>query len=531
MFCKRNAEAQACTNDSVFSLFRVLCAILLAVTIITLLILKEDNYTQPWMFAIAIVITFAFSLFQMRSQKQLSKCFIFSLSVVLSLFQMLIVKSYLFETSWDVWTVLRAAEAEAYHTEWIPWFDEYFSTYPNNCLLTAFYSFLFRWIPTNQPIFLIACVNCSLSGLTSYFLYRTVCLVKDEISGLTVWILYWLILGLSPWISITYSDPLVLIFPIVCLYIFFLDEQEARKQQTAFSAHLHALRIFLTFFIAGIGYRIKPQTLIPAIAIFICFTFKNLLAHRLRREILDCLAAILGGGLSILICKHISNLQMMTLNAEAALQPTHWMMMGLNPFNKGRYWENDVLFSKSFLTSAERWNGNIEVIRERLSDFGFWGYAQFLGKKLEICMGDGTFYWAKNADSFFNVVFPYSGHLGSFTRAFYYTDGKFYQIFHNVSNVLWAFLISSSFVGLCFGIGNRKNQTYTVVYLSILGLIMFELIFEVFPRHLYSFAPVFIIAAEQGISGVTCCVRKYRKQKGKVCVNEATNFMDRDSLL
>lgn len=206
-------------------------------------------------------------------------------------------------------------------------------------------------------------------------------------------------------------------------------------------------------------------------------------------------------------------------------------MMGLNPFNEGRYWENDVLFSKSFLTSAERWNGNVEVIKERLSDYGIWGYIQFLWKKLEICMGDGTFYWGKNAASFFNVVFPYSGHLGSFTRAFYYIDGKLYQIFHDISNVLWVFLISSSFAGLCFGIGNRKNQTYTVVYLSILGLIMFELIFEVFPRHLYSFVPVFIIVAEQGISGVTCCVRKYRKQKGKVCVNEATNFMDRDSLL
>ena len=295
MSCKTNADAQDYANDSVFRLFRVLCAILLAITIITLLISKEENYTHPWMFAIAIVIIVSFSLFQMGFQRQLSKRCIFAVSVVFSLLQMIIVKSYLFETSWDVWTVLRAAEAEAYHTEWIPWFDEYFSTYPNNCLLTAFYSFLFRWIPTNQPLFLIACVNCFLSGLTSFFLYRTVCLVKDEISGLTVWILYWLILGLSPWISITYSDPLVLIFPVLCLYIFFLDEQEAQKQQTAFSAHLHALRIFSIFLIAGIGYKIKPQTLIPAIAIFICFTFKNLLTHRLRREILDCLAAILGG--------------------------------------------------------------------------------------------------------------------------------------------------------------------------------------------------------------------------------------------
>ena len=118
-------------------------------------------------------------------------------------------------------------------------------------------------------------------------------------------------------------------------------------------------------------------------------------------------------------------------------------------------------------------------------------------------MGDGTFYWAKNCGPFFEVVYPYNSPLSEITKAFYYTDGKYYSVFHDFSNVLWVFLLVSILIGqIIHLIKKQKNDSYIVVYLTLLGLIAFELIFEVFPRHLYSFVPVFILAAEHGISAL-----------------------------
>ena len=492
-------------NNIFFNGIHLFCTILFAISTILLLTSKTENFTKPWMFMVALVLIVAFVFLSSGMKDYPSKNWILLLSIVFSIFQILIVQSYLFETGWDVWTILRAAESTAYETEWIPWFDTYFSVYPNNCLITAFYAFLFRIFSVNPPILIIVCVNCLLSGLTSYLLYRTVCIIKNDVSGITVWFLYWVILGLSPWISITYSDPLVLIFPVLAFYLFFYDKEGIQEKDTSsivFYAK-HIICIGLVFFFSGVGYHIKPQTLIPGIAIFICLFFWNLDSRNYRLMVIDCIMPMVGLLLSVAVCDMISTIPMLTLNEGATFSPSHWIMMGLNSESLGRYSENDVNFSKSFLTQAERWDGNLEVIWNRLSDYGFLGYIQLLKNKLTICMGDGTFYWAKNCGPFFEVVYPYNSPLSEITKSFYYTDGKYYSVFHDFSNVLWVFLLVSILIGQILHLIKRQaNSAYAVVYLTLVGLIAFELIFEVFPRHLYSFVPVFILAAEHGISAL-----------------------------
>lgn len=493
------------SNNIIFKVINLFCTLMFGITILLLLTSKVENFTRPWMFIVAIILAIGFAWIHSKMKECPSRKWIFFLSFLFSIFQIVIVQSYLFETGWDVWTLLRAAESTAYGTEWLPWFDIYFSTYPNNCLITAFYSFLFRIFSVDPPILIIVCINCILSGLASYLLYRTVCIIKDDHSGVIVWFLYWLILGLSPWISITYSDPLVIIFPILSFYLYFYDKRIIQTNNTcsvSFCAK-HIICIILIFFISGVGYQIKPQTLIPAIAVFICLFVQNLFLRNYRMVGIDCIAALLGIAMSVVVCNMISTIPMLTLNEGASFSPSHWIMMGLNPDSLGRYSESDVNFSKSFLTQAERWDGNFEVIWSRLSDYGFLGYLQLLKNKLTICMGDGTFYWAKNCGPFFEVVYPYNSPLSELTKAFYYTDGEHYSLFHDLSNVLWVFLLVSIFIGQVLHlIKKQKNDEYTVVYLTLLGLIAFELIFEVFPRHLYSFAPVFILVAEHGISNL-----------------------------
>ena len=493
------------SNNIIFKGINLICTLLFAIIIILLLTSKAENYTSPWMFAVALAIAVASAKYLSGMREYPSKKWMLFLSLYGSVFQILVVQSYLFETTWDVWTLLRAAESTAYGTEWIPWFDEYFSTYPNNCLITKLYAIFFSISPVEPHILIIVCVNCLLSGFASYLTYRTVCIAKNDASGITAWCLYWVIMGMSPWISITYSDPLVIILPILSFYLYFYDKKIIHANDTSSVSYSvkHIICMGCIFFVSGIGYHIKPQTLIPAIAIFICLFFQNIYLRNYRLLIIDCMVSLLCLGLSVVFCNIVSVIPMLALNEEASLSPFHWIMMGLNPETLGRYSEEDVIFSKSFLTYADRVNGNIGVIMQRLFDFGLVGYLQLLKEKLTICMGDGTFYWAKNAANFFANPISNGGPLNKITTAFYYSDGNYYSVFCTISNVLWVFLLVSIFAGqILYLIKKQTSSEYTVIYLTLLGLIAFELIFEVFPRHLYSFVPIFILAAENGISGL-----------------------------
>ena len=143
-------------------------------------------------------------------------------SICLLVFQAYCVWNYYFSTDWDVLTLIKASEAAA-HGESLEEFREYLSTYPNNLFLVWLYKELicfFEYIRIDYRIGILW-LQCILSWGTGLLLFDTAKqITENRFVAWSAWGIYLLLVGMSPWVSIPYSDSAGLIFPITILWLY-----------------------------------------------------------------------------------------------------------------------------------------------------------------------------------------------------------------------------------------------------------------------------------------------------------------------
>lgn len=154
-----------------------------------------------------------------------------------------------------------------------------------------------------------------------------------------------ILVGMSPWVSIPYSDSIGLIFPIFILWLYI----RAREENT----NKKCLYVGIIGLLTMIGYRIKPQIVIVVIAICIIS-----LVYMLRdlKQILKMFISMSAGLLiaMILVSTCIQSLNM-EVNSNRTYGITHFLMMGMNYSEVNGVWNlEDVEFSGSFDTLKER---------------------------------------------------------------------------------------------------------------------------------------------------------------------------------
>ena len=130
------------------------------------------------------------------------------LSILLLIFQAYCVWNYYFMTGWDASVIMKAAEAVA-HGKNLEDFQYYFSTYPNNLLIVWLYGILIRFFDLVRVDYRIGILffQCVLSWGTGLFLFDTARqITNSRFAAWLSWILYLILVGVSPWVSIPYSD-------------------------------------------------------------------------------------------------------------------------------------------------------------------------------------------------------------------------------------------------------------------------------------------------------------------------------------
>lgn len=186
-----------------------------------------EKPTGLLVFAVSLIFVGSFCCMaakaaQKQGKKTGTSCFFLAVSLVFLVLQVLWVRSYYFQTGWDAGTVMKSAVILA-NGESLQDYNWYYSVYPNNLVLLLLYSNeirLFRWLHI-VPSFGIVLVQCLLSWASGLLLYGTTRnMLKDEKAAMAAWGLYVLLVGLSPWVSIPYSDSTALIFPIAILYLY-----------------------------------------------------------------------------------------------------------------------------------------------------------------------------------------------------------------------------------------------------------------------------------------------------------------------
>lgn len=417
------------------------------------------------------------------------------IGALLFIWQLLCAYNIAFETGWDAGHIADAVKAYVceYRNDMTSYYD--YQSYPNNLLITFLEIFTLRvcralGISTGlSPMPGMVLINCAVNTLACALVYMTAKLYVDEKYALCGYIAAVLLFGISPWTVIYYSDALCLAVPLACFYLYAKPVSGRARRR---------VRYAVCIVLGCVSYFIKPQCLIVLIAIFCCELIRT---RSLRRFAALALAAVLAGltfaGTQALIDAGRRSIGF-SLDPERKYGAAHFLMMGLNEETGGVYSAEDVWYSSTFATAAERTAGNLEKCRERLDEFGAAGLARHLYRKMRIVYGYGTFAWGAEGAFYRAVPEPPNTSLSPLLRSVFYNSGSNYRYFSAFEQLLWAgVLLVSLFSAFCAGC--RKKGSASALWLALLGIAAYELLFEARARYLYIYAPVFCTAAAAGL--------------------------------
>lgn len=403
-----------------------------------------------------------------------------------------------FKTGWDASVIWDNARRIAFSSsEGLQ--NIYYSQNPNNILITSIGA-LILMINSKIGIFrgvdeylALVFVNCICISLACFFTYKIMKHFVSSSLAFTGFIFSVLLFGISPWMMIYYSDTLGILFPVLIVYIFICPISGKWK---------NIIKYIVIFVLSSLGYYIKPQIMIVPIAIFIVEMGYGIEKAN-GKKLLCSLIAVLGMAICFVAVgsclDKVYEQEGFKLNTEAKFGITHYFMMGLNEERNGVWAGDDVNLSNSCQTAAERKDVNIKVSIQRLKDFGIIGYARHLSKKILCTFNDGTFAWMHEGGFFQTVHEEPNTQSSSFIRSFYYQDGENLDRFMTFEQGIWIFILLMVFLATLWYRDGRNAGQVAIIMLCIIGIIIFELLFEVRARYLFIFAPFFCIIATIGV--------------------------------
>ena len=414
-------------------------------------------------------------------------------SILLFIFQLIIVLNMFFYSGWDAGGV-RDSVFEILNKTYNIWYP--YSRFPSNINITALMVVVAktsRLIGLNEYIGILT-VNILLVNLAGFFTFLCAYKLTRSIKhAIFAWVMFTLLIGLSPWISIPYSDTYSILFPILAYYLY-LSRNPKKKIDS---------RWFFIGFLCFYGATIKQTVVIVLIAIIIVELLRTIIQTEHRKWVrLSSIVVIIS--LSVfpvfLINSFSKGLLAVELNTEEDFSIYHLAMMGLNEDTNGVFSQDDIDFSASFKTVEERNANNIEVIKQRLRDFGFFGYLKFLAKKTLVVFSDGSFAWGVEGN-FYQTVPERFSRFSSILKAIYYNDGANHLLFITIEQVLWfVVLIFLTALGI---LTKKPDPNKLVLMLIITGIVSALMLFEARARYLYHFSPFFVLGASIGLHLIT----------------------------
>ncbi len=401
------------------------------------------------------------------------------------------VKYFRVEYNWDFKYIMETAKQlyETNSTENL----YYYKMYPNNILTTAI-AYIGMVIFRGE----IGAYIINILFIFGAAVFTVLCARKigQEKMGTNVATLLVMFCPLYLYAPIVYSDTLSVMFPVMTLYFWLLAKENIKKS----SIKKSILFVILMTIAAFIGFLIKAPSAIVLIAICIdwIFSFDKKIKYLLIVAILFIVFNSIYNFLSttFIIKDEKKN--------NTVIPYTHWVMMGMNKPEEyggtsigwGAYSQKDVDATNQKYTYEEKVKYNLQTIKERLLEYGLYGYLSFLKHKFIYVWTDPTFYvlnkigWDTiNKESIpYDLVLNYD--YGKNTLFLTYMDG-FYII-----------LLLCILIGIIYNIFNKDDSVNKVLIMSIIGITIFLLIWEARSRYLYNFLPILCLLAVIGIKNI-----------------------------
>lgn len=493
------------SNDNkLLKLIPILYGIMFAIVIFLLLFMSgvtyhlKRNYFISNFFAIIPFSIILFLFYKFYKDKEIEnkkfKIFLIILFIVVAILQVILITHTYFYTDWDV-KVIREL-VDSYIKNGSIKDDFYLSVYPNNILLTAILAFV-KKIPFIGKYYLTTLIfNATIVNVSGILTALTIKNLKNEKAALLSYLIMTPLILLSPWINIPYSDTFALPFITAIMYLYSKQDKKLLD---------YSLIGFLSF----VGYKIKPTVIIILIAIIIVEVISNL--KKINKTYIKEKVKPIGVFIIGIVCAVLSiKASKMYLRFEPVeyAQPIsfiHYLAMGQNDETLGSYSQQDV---DDTINLGVRYD--LSKFKTRVVGRSLIKTLDFYYKKTLLNFNDGSFCWGLDGTFFYKKV-KAPNSFAKFLRQIYYNDGKYFNIFIQIQNILWLIvLLFAPFI-----IKNKNNKQELVIMLSIIGLVLFLTIFEPRTRYMYCYSEIYVIAAILGLYNLKDLIIKNKKHTKK----------------
>ena len=507
LFKSQNKRLQQFTEQ----FFNILYVIVITSIVLICIILpnriqyacKNEYYMSNFLsLMIGIVVFLFFYYITYLFKKNKKDIIMIVITIILIPILFFLSRNYSFKTGWDPNKIINASQLIA-QNEYKALEKTYFSMYPNNILITKLFSLAFKlakYTKISNGYNYILLLNCFIYAWTGFFIYKIVnYLIDNSNISIMAWIIYVLLVGFSPWIIIPYSDSLALGIVTLEAFLFFCATKWKDKKRIVFVVLLLITSVF--------GYYIKPQCIIIII---------------IKQYMLYSIGISITIIISIFLVKGIINNGGYVTNKEKKFGISHFLMMGWNEKGGGIWYLDDLLFSKSFNSYDERNKANIQEFKSRIKNMKFKGIIKQLTRKTLTNYNDGTFAYGKEGDFYLEDYNDGNIQLRKLFSNIYKENGKYYWIFKQIMQILWITVLFFNIFSL------SKNKKIQVLQLSIIGLTLFELLFEARARYLFAYTPIYIIIACVGFDNIIKLLKKtkfYLNNNRYIDKNENNNLL------
>lgn len=291
--------------------------------------------------------------------------------------------------------------------------------------------------------------------------------------------------------TIVYTDTLAMIFPIlsVVIYMNYLESKSSKRY----------LWILLLSIVLTIGVLVKTNVVIMLVAILIHF----IMTQKGWRTLLFCLVLIIPFLTINVGYKEVVSKYSPISKEEIGFPATHWLLMGLqeSPNGPGGFNQDTVDLTYQLktdgLTNKEISQEEIEMIKEKLDNYGVQGYLSFLSRKINYTWGDGTYYASRKLS-----IEPLDENI--FQEYLYGEKSEAFVLFCQIIHVANLLLIVIGAISLI----KATHQFEQVLTICLFGTFLFLLLWEARSRYLVLYVPIICVVAMYGLNQLNYLMEK-----------------------
>ena len=368
----------------------------------------------------------------------------------------------------------------------------YFSISANNANLAIFLSFIYRVVPSWLFVEFLGALCTNLSVL---FASLTVKKYTENNVCALLCLLFGEMLMAVTWRSfIVYTDNFGMLFVAVGLWIISLEINEKVKIVLYTIAIAVASYIKITCFLLFIAYIIYYSTTVFKDSVDIKKAIKKV------SYMLACIILIWG---SVTIAKEKLQDYYVLVKDENVKGWQYMFMVGQSTDYYGTVNIVDSelrrAYIEEYLSSEEVQKACLNTAINRIVDRGIKGNIKFYICKLDYAYGDGYFH---NVQSIYSEV-----DKDSIFGKIYLSDGKYYAIYANIVQYLWALILVT--ITIACVIQLRKGPDIMGFYqILFCGITVYLMCFEGRSKYIFMFLPVYMIFYGIGMKNTCSMIDK-----------------------